>query len=278
MRSDISAAYFRAVSEFNESDFARAKGFVVHPTVLQMAEIEAVAARLPVGGTVIDIGTGTGIIPATFRLLGHRVVALDPPMAGGPSPELLRVQGLGAEIHAVEVGEAAVPLPDGCADVVIAADVVEHLPHSPRPFMTEIMRLLKPGGWCILTTPNAVRLSVRIKVLLGHSNWMPLSAIWDKARNTGHHKEYTAPELRDLMTRAGFAAVDCAMVEDILSRANIARSPTDIRTKSRFDQEATRRLSFDPRNPMEYVRVGMLAAVTAMPFLRSSLLCQGRKP
>ncbi len=47
----------------------------------------------------------------------------------------------------------SIPLPSDTVDVVIATDVVEHLV-SPAVFMSEMYRVLKPGGYAMIDTPN----------------------------------------------------------------------------------------------------------------------------
>jgi SAM-dependent methyltransferase len=43
-------------------------------------------------------------------------------------------------------------IPDNSYDCVIATEVLEHL-YDPQRAMTEIRRVLKPGGFCIMSTP-----------------------------------------------------------------------------------------------------------------------------
>ncbi|HIE94962.1 MAG TPA: methyltransferase domain-containing protein [Acidobacteria bacterium] len=47
------------------------------------------------------------------------------------------------------------PLPAGAegADVVTAVETIEHL-ENPRALVRQLVRLAKPGGWILLTTPN----------------------------------------------------------------------------------------------------------------------------
>lgn len=270
--------YLAVLHEFNSSSFAATHALKEHPKAGQIAEINALAGLLPDGGTLLDIGTGTGVVPMTFHRLGRRVVSVDLGGSDRLRDALQRIRDLGVEGYWAEVGEEPIPLPDASVDVAFAGDVVEHLPHSPRPFMRELSRVLRPGGWCLLTTPNAVRLSVRLKVLLGHSNWMPLAEIYDGDRNYGHHKEYEATELASLFRLSGFADVRIEMVEDTLRRGRLATSLGDIRTQNRFRTEIDRVDRFDALNPVEYVRVGLLGAALALPGLRSTMLGCGRKP
>ena len=48
-------------------------------------------------------------------------------------------------------------LADQFADVVAAVEVVEHL-ENPRAFCRELARIVKPGGWVVVTTPNQLSL------------------------------------------------------------------------------------------------------------------------
>jgi SAM-dependent methyltransferase len=46
-------------------------------------------------------------------------------------------------------------LPDGCADTVLAVEVVEHMEDRPlESLLTEARRILKPNGHLVVTTPN----------------------------------------------------------------------------------------------------------------------------
>lgn len=44
-------------------------------------------------------------------------------------------------------------VPDGSVDLLIAADVLEHVPDHMKG-MREIFRVLSPGGWAVLTVPQ----------------------------------------------------------------------------------------------------------------------------
>lgn len=50
------------------------------------------------------------------------------------------------------------PYPDESFDAVILLEVIEHL-ENPRHTFREIWRLLKPGGYCVISTPNQLSLA-----------------------------------------------------------------------------------------------------------------------
>jgi SAM-dependent methyltransferase len=73
--------------------------------------------------------------------------------------DVVRYEGFPSEavFHAVDLDTGRVPLPDGIADVVAAIETIEHL-ENPRAFMRELVRLTKPNGWVVVTTPNQLSL------------------------------------------------------------------------------------------------------------------------
>ncbi len=233
--------------------------------------------RLPPGGTFLDIGAGDAIIPRMMAKLGAgRVIVVDSKDAAGTS-DIDRLAGTGIETLFATVGQETVPLEDGSVDVVFAGDVIEHLPHTPRHFMAEVLRILRAGGWHVQDTPNATSLFTRLKMLVGISNWPHIEGIWDPELNVHHHKEYKLDELVSLFDRAGFVDVSGTTYEQLWYRSlkRRGRSQTMGLDWSQVSQFGS---GFNFRHPYEYARLIALASVRAFPSLRSSLLVSGKKP
>lgn len=68
----------------------------------------------------------------------------------------------GSAIARADVIQVDAPLPydDGAFDLVVAMDVIEHVP-DPGPWLNDVVRVLKPGGSLMLTTPNYASWSLR---------------------------------------------------------------------------------------------------------------------
>jgi SAM-dependent methyltransferase len=66
---------------------------------------------------------------------------------------------------------SGVPIPFGdCEfDLVFCGEVIEHV-YSPDHLLEEVKRLLRPGGYAVLTTPNLASWRNRIALFLG---WQP---------------------------------------------------------------------------------------------------------
>jgi 2-polyprenyl-3-methyl-5-hydroxy-6-metoxy-1,4-benzoquinol methylase len=86
-------------------------------------------------------------------------------------------------------------------DVVVMAEVIEHLYTAPQLVLAFLKTLVKPNGILIVQTPNAASLPKRIKMLLGRN---PYEMIRENTMNPGHFREYTMKELKALGERAGF--------------------------------------------------------------------------
>ena len=53
----------------------------------------------------------------------------------------------------VEGDASALPFEDGSVDAVVMLDVLEHVP-EPRAVLTEVRRVLRPGGVVVLSVPH----------------------------------------------------------------------------------------------------------------------------
>ncbi len=86
-------------------------------------------------------------------------------------------------------------------DVVIFAEIIEHLLKDPCKALREIKRVLRPGGKLILTTPNVARLENIARLIAGDNIYDPYSGYGPYGR---HNREYTCQELIQLLTHEGF--------------------------------------------------------------------------
>lgn len=113
------------------------------------------------GDTILDLGCGFGRHAFEAARRGAHVVALD---AGRDE-----VEGVAATFAAMaEAGELTapglrtatvqgdalhLPFPDGVFDRVICSEVLEHIPEDVGA-MTELARVLRPGGTMAITVPR----------------------------------------------------------------------------------------------------------------------------
>jgi SAM-dependent methyltransferase len=130
---------------------------------------------------VLDVGCGTGFNLECLREAGYdRAVGLD------LSSEALAFCQSRALPCLIQGDGVCPPLRDGSFDVILALDMVEHLPDDARA-LAAFARLLKPGGSLVLFVP-AFRF------------------LWGLQDEVSHHyRRYTAGELRGKVATAGLS-------------------------------------------------------------------------
>ncbi|QSB15062.1 methyltransferase domain-containing protein [Natronosporangium hydrolyticum] len=111
------------------------------------------------GAVLVDVGCGAGVLAPHLAGKGYRHIGVD----------LTRSALRQAAEHGVTVvqGDAtALPLPDRCADVVSAGELLEHVPDLPGA-VREACRILRPGGLLVADTLNATRIARLVAVTVG---------------------------------------------------------------------------------------------------------------
>ena len=91
-------------------------------------------------------------------------------------------------------------------DIIIFAEVIEHLYISPNYILKFLHSILNKDGFLFLQTPNAVALHKRIKMLFGIN---PYELIRENVNNPGHYREYTKKELINYLEKNGFSIESC---------------------------------------------------------------------
>lgn len=90
-------------------------------------------------------------------------------------------------------------------DLVILAEVIEHLYTYPVLVLKCISTWLRRGGYLLVQTPNACALHKRIRMLMGRN---PYDMIRETRDNPGHFREYTIKELISIANQSGFALIE----------------------------------------------------------------------
>jgi SAM-dependent methyltransferase len=96
-------------------------------------------------GVLVDVGCGIGRFLEYASDLAADYIGVDVARHPGLSPD--------AAFHRADLDRESIPLPAASADIVAALETIEHL-ENPRAFCRELVRVLKPGGWLVLSTPN----------------------------------------------------------------------------------------------------------------------------
>jgi SAM-dependent methyltransferase len=150
------------------------------------------------GTSVIDVGCGAGRHTFEAYRRGADVIGFDQSVSDLNDVDAMlramREEGeapLSAKGEVVKGDALDLPYADGNFDCVIASEILEHVPEDDRA-ISELVRVLKPGGSLAITVPR----------------WLPEKVCWllsDQyhANEGGHIRIYHADELRDKVLAHG---------------------------------------------------------------------------
>jgi 2-polyprenyl-6-hydroxyphenyl methylase/3-demethylubiquinone-9 3-methyltransferase len=125
---------------------ARARGALVPP------------AQRP-AAILVDAGCGGGLLAPHVERLGYRHIGVDLRRAGLEQSAARGVTPVAGDV-------TALPLTDGAADVVVAGEILEHVPDL-QAAVAELCRVLRPGGLLVLDTVNDTRMGRFLTVTVG---------------------------------------------------------------------------------------------------------------
>lgn len=127
----------------------------------QIDLIKEVIASFPEKGTILDVGTGSGLAARHFHETGWEVTAtgfdMEAYLDNNPLPEAMRV------VADVDICDAH-QFKDTEFDAIWCAHVLEHVSNTGLA-LDELRRLLKPDGWLFIAVPP-----YKGKVVGGHVN------------------------------------------------------------------------------------------------------------
>lgn len=144
------------------------------------------------GDRVLDLGCGAGDLAADLARAGAAVVGVEVAEAA-----VKRAQRRHPELtFRLAPIDGPLPFDDQAFDVVWSSEVIEHVADTAR-WLSEVRRVLAPGGRLLLTTPSHGRLRLALGGLERYSE--PLG---------DHLHLYTARSLREVLVQFDFSDVE----------------------------------------------------------------------
>lgn len=149
LSSDTQDEFFAYYAQASQSPAALRRFRAQRDALLHLAQ-ESPEAPL----TIVDLGCGAGSASLLWGEAGHRAIGID------VSEKLVRLAMQRADDTEFDLRFAVasahqLPLPDACAEICVAPELLEHVPDW-ESCVREIARVLKPGGLTFISTTNTL--------------------------------------------------------------------------------------------------------------------------
>jgi 2-polyprenyl-3-methyl-5-hydroxy-6-metoxy-1,4-benzoquinol methylase len=162
-----------------------------------LARIDALDAR----GRVLDFGAGTGHLAQRLVESGRFETVDAADIVDYGAEPAVGVHWIFSDLN------ERLPVAEGTYDLVVAAEVIEHL-ENPRFLAREWFRILRPGGVVLVSTPN-------------NESWRSLISLLARGHYTAftgdnypaHINAFLRKDLERILTEAGFRDVDLAFTD-----------------------------------------------------------------
>ncbi len=163
----------------------------LHPPDLALRRAFA-AAHVAAGDRVLDLGCGEGDLTAVLAQTGARALGVDVAPAA-----LERARRRHPQLtFGLTPIDGPLAFDDGSFDVVWSSEVIEHVADTAR-WLSEVRRVLVPGGRLLVTTPHHGRMALALHGIGRYSE--PLG---------DHLHLYSARSLRRLLEDFDFTQID----------------------------------------------------------------------
>lgn len=162
---------------------------------------ETVVSITPPGSKILDIGSHYLHASLLFKFLGYDVTPMDVTAFGSLDfvQERAQINGLSITIENNLETMDQLRLVDNYFDLIIFAEIFEHITFNPISFWKRIHKLIKHNGKIYLSTPNSITIYAIFRTLY---NLLTLKGIGIGVHDIfsyvtyGHHwKEYSAHEI-----------------------------------------------------------------------------------
>jgi len=166
----------------------------------------------PASRRALEVGCANGYVAYLFRQLGFEVSAVDA-YDDEKRVELFANGGIAYQETNLNVVNPLSEFPPESFDLVLLGEVFEHILNQPAGLLRGILRLLRPGGLLILTTPNPSTIANAIRLLRdGYLLWGTFEFLKETKVDGGriidrgdiHYREYPAWVVQNLMAEIGY--------------------------------------------------------------------------
>jgi len=190
-------------------------------------DYDTVTGRLEKSAEIVECGAAPFILTVALVNSGYNVTGLDI----DPNRFKRTIERTKLTILKCDIENEPLPLADNSVTCVLFNQLFEHLRINIIRTMREVLRVLKPEGQLVLSTPNLLSASGIINLVKRQTAFSTAKGVFeqyeklDSIGHMGHVREYTSREVCEFLEKTGFS------VDEIVYRGSY---------KNRFRQMVTK--------------------------------------
>lgn len=158
------------------------------------------------GSAVLEFGSVPLLFTTALSSSHYNVTGID------IAPERYKstIEKVGLSVVKCDIETEKLPFGDNTFDAVVFNEIFEHLRINPIFTLSEALRVLKPGGIMMLSTPNLRSLNGLYNFLLRNRAYSCSGNTYEEYQklerlgHMGHVREYTTTEVIEFLKNVGF--------------------------------------------------------------------------
>src|SRR3989344_6389948 len=154
-------------------------------------ELENMIKLMPYPSKILDIGVGDAVYES---LLDKNLIqSCEFYGVDISKKQLARAKKYLKEIKIIDLNSQKLPYSDNFFEIVIASEILEHV-FYPERVLSEAMRVLKKGGYLVITFPNSSALQLRLAIFLKGR-----SPLLNYPQNKEHIRFFTFSDIQSMI-------------------------------------------------------------------------------
>ncbi len=169
-------------------------------------DLDITKEQVSQGSSVIEFGSVPLVFTAALSASNFNVTGID------IAPERYKktIDRVGLNVVKCDIELEKLPFEDNSFDAIVFNELFEHLRINPIFTLTEVLRVLKPGGIMMLSSPNLRSLNGIYNFLIRNRSYACSGNTYaeyqklEKLGHMGHVREYTTIEVTEFLENIGF--------------------------------------------------------------------------